>query len=90
MKSFAAGGLGGIVLGAAMTALAAGSATAGTISVGHTIWVGYGPIYLARDHGFFKDEGVDVQLQIIDDSSLSMAARPVASSTAMPRRSTRS
>ena len=75
MKSFAAGGLGGIVLGAAMTALAAGSATAGTISIGHTIWVGYGPLYLARDLGYFKDEGVDVQLQVVDDSTLAMAAQ---------------
>ena len=38
-------GLRGIVLGAAMTAIAAGSAMAGTISVGHTIWVGYCLLY---------------------------------------------
>ena len=75
MKSFGAGGLGGILLGAAMTAVAAGPATAGTISVGHTIWVGYGPLYLARDLGYFKDEGVDVQLQVVDDSALAMAAQ---------------
>jgi NitT/TauT family transport system substrate-binding protein len=75
MRSLAGRGLGGIVLGAAITAIAAGSATAGTISVGHTIWVGYGPLYLARDLGYFKDEGVDVQLQVVDDSALAMAAQ---------------
>lgn len=75
MKSFAGRGLAGILLGAAVTALAAGSAAAGTISIGHTIWVGYGPLYLARDLGYFKEEGVDVQLQVVDDSTLAMAAQ---------------
>ena len=75
MRSLAAKGLAGIVLGAVVTVIAAGSAMAGTISVGHTIWVGYGPLYLARDLGYFKDEGVDVQLQVVDDSALAMADR---------------
>ena len=65
----------GLILGAAAMAAAASSATAGTISIGHTIWVGYGPLYLARDLGYFKDEGVDVQLQVVDDSALAMAAQ---------------
>ncbi len=50
------------------------SASAGDISIGHTIWVGYGPLYLARDLGYFKDEGVNVTFQVVEDSALSMAA----------------
>lgn len=63
-------------LGAAMLlAGTAGAAEAGKLSIGHFIWVGYGPMYLARDLGFFKDEGVEVDLQVVDDSSLAMAAQ---------------
>jgi NitT/TauT family transport system substrate-binding protein len=64
----------GLVLGAVMTAGAADVALAGTISIGHTVWVGYGPLYLARDLGYFKDEGVDAVLQLVDDHALAMAA----------------
>jgi len=42
----------------ACTALAAGmaaTAQAGTLSIGHTTWVGYGTLYLARDLGYFKE-----------------------------------
>jgi NitT/TauT family transport system substrate-binding protein len=65
----------GLVLGAVMTAGAVDVAPAGTISIGHTVWVGYGPLYLARDLGYFKDEGVDVVLQPVDDPALAMAAQ---------------
>lgn len=67
--------LAGTILGAAMAAAGANAATAGTISIGHTVWVGYGPLYLARDLGYFKEEGVDVELNVVDDSSLAMAAQ---------------
>ncbi|MFG1294254.1 ABC transporter substrate-binding protein [Xanthobacter variabilis] len=63
-------------LGAAMlVAGTAGAAQAGKLSIGHFIWVGYGPMYLARDLGYFKDEGVEVDLQVVDDSALAMAAQ---------------
>jgi NitT/TauT family transport system substrate-binding protein len=60
----------GVAAGLALTA----SAEAGTLRIGHTTWVGYGPMYLARDLGYFKDAGLDVDLQVIEDSSLYMAA----------------
>jgi NitT/TauT family transport system substrate-binding protein len=47
---------------------------AGTMRLGMTTWVGYGPMFLARDKGFFKENGLDVELQIIEDASLYMAA----------------
>jgi NitT/TauT family transport system substrate-binding protein len=62
----------------ACTALAAGmaaSAQAGTLSIGHTTWVGYGTLYLARDLGYFKDAGLDLQLTIIEEASMYMAAQ---------------
>lgn len=56
-------------------AFSAGFAHAGKISIGHFIWVGYGPLYLARDLGYFSENGLDVDIQVIDDSSLAMAAQ---------------
>ncbi|WP_181703803.1 ABC transporter substrate-binding protein [Chthonobacter albigriseus] len=59
---------------AASASLAAGAAQAEPLRLGMTTWVGYGPLFLARDMGFFKEYGVDVELQIIEDASLYMAA----------------
>jgi len=49
-------------------------ADAGTLKLAHSTWVGYGPFYVARDKGFFKDEGVDVQLTVMEDTPLKMGA----------------
>ena len=35
----------------------------------HTTWVGYGPLYLAQDLGYFKEEGVDVKLTTIGEGT---------------------
>ncbi len=59
----------GLALGLAATA------QAGTISLGHTTWVGYGTLYLARDLGYFKEQGLDVQFSVIEESALYMAAQ---------------
>jgi NitT/TauT family transport system substrate-binding protein len=40
---------------------------ADTIKIAHSTWVGYGPLYIARDKGFFKNNGVDVDLIVMDD-----------------------
>lgn len=50
------------------------SAEAGKIRLGMTTWVGYGPLFLARDLGYFKEAGVDVELTIIEEGALYMAA----------------
>ncbi len=42
--------------------------------LGHSTWVGYGPFYIARDKGFFEQEGVEVKLQIMENTSLKMGA----------------
>lgn len=40
-------------------------------------WVGYGPLYLAEEKGFFKEEGIQVELSVIED----VAARKSALKT---------
>ncbi len=52
-----------------------GAAEAGTLSIGHTTWVGYGTLYLARDLGYFKEQGLDVQLSTMEEASMYMAAQ---------------
>lgn len=54
--------------------LAAPQALAKTLKLAHSTWVGYGPFYIARDKGFFKEEGVDVKLIIMENTSLKMGA----------------
>jgi NitT/TauT family transport system substrate-binding protein len=67
-------GLAGALTGAVLSYAAAGAADAGQMRLGMTTWVGYGPMFLARDKGFFKENGLDVDLQIIEDGALYMAA----------------
>ncbi len=54
--------------------LAAPQALAKTLKLAHSTWVGYGPLYIARDKGYFKEEGVDVKLIIMENTSLKMGA----------------
>ncbi|CAN5199594.1 ABC transporter substrate-binding protein [soil metagenome] len=64
----------GLLAGLALTVASFSPAAAGQMRLGMTTWVGYGPMFLARDKGFFKENGLDVDLQIIEDASLYMAA----------------
>ena len=52
-------------------AVIAGAGIAASIAkplkLAHSTWVGYGPLYIARDKGFFKAEGLDVELIIMED-----------------------
>jgi NitT/TauT family transport system substrate-binding protein len=58
----------------ALVSASVGAASAEPIRIGYPIWVGFGPIYLAHNKGFFKAQGVDVDLQVIDDTKVGMAA----------------
>ncbi|RVU38830.1 taurine ABC transporter substrate-binding protein [Hwanghaeella grinnelliae] len=53
---------------------AASAAHAGTMKLGMTTWVGYGPLFLARDLGYFEEGGLEVDLQIVEDHAYAMAA----------------
>ncbi len=49
-------------------------AHAGKLSLGMTTWVGYGPLYLAKELGYFQEKGLDLDLQTIEQGSTYMAA----------------
>ena len=53
----------------------AATSQAGTLKLGHTTWVGYGTLYLARDLGYFKEQGLDVEFTVIEESAMYMAAK---------------
>jgi len=46
----------------------------GPFRVAFNTWVGYGPFYVAQEKGFFKEEGLDVQLQRIEGTGDRRAA----------------
>lgn len=57
-----------LAAGVAIGGLAAPApAAAETIKIAHSTWVGYGPLYIARDEGIFKKNGVDVELVLMED-----------------------
>ena len=62
--------LAALVLSLSMSA----SAFGGTLKIGHSTWVGYGPFYIAQQKGFFKEEGVDVEFVIMEDTAIKIGA----------------
>jgi NitT/TauT family transport system substrate-binding protein len=56
-----------LAAGAVLAAFGHNPAKAETVSIAHSTWVGYGPLYIARDKGFFKNNGVDVDLIVMED-----------------------
>ena len=44
-----------------------GVATAEPLKIRYSIWVGYGPLFIAKEKGYFKEEKVDVELVNIED-----------------------
>lgn len=65
--------LGFVAMAAALLG-GASSVQAETLTLAHSTWVGYGPFYIARDKGFFEEEGVDIELQIMENTPLKMGA----------------
>ncbi len=55
-------------------ALSSQVAHAGKLSLGMTTWVGYGTLYLADELGYFKEKGLEVDLQTIEEAAMYMAA----------------
>src|SRR5690349_20272999 len=49
------------------TAFTPGAARAETVKIAHSTWVGYGPLYIAQEKGFFKKHGVDVELVVMEE-----------------------
>lgn len=40
-----------------------------SFKIGHCTWVGYGPLYIAQEQGFFKNHNIDPEMIIIEDES---------------------
>jgi NitT/TauT family transport system substrate-binding protein len=56
--------LGGMLLAATLTPT---PAAADPIKLALNIWVGFGPLYIARDKGFFQKRGLDVDLIVMEN-----------------------
>ncbi|MCI0530177.1 MAG: ABC transporter substrate-binding protein [Nitrospira sp.] len=50
------------------------SAESINLKLGYSVWVGYGPLFIARDKGYFKDEGLNVKLIKVEDPKNRFAA----------------
>lgn len=44
------------------------------LRIAYSVWVGYGPLFVAKEKGFFKEEGLDVDLVLMEDPKLRFAA----------------
>jgi hypothetical protein len=45
-----------------------------SVTVGITTWIGYTPLYIALEKGFFKELGLDLKLQVFETISPDAAA----------------
>ena len=63
-----------LALAALVTVSGTGLAQAAKLSIGLSTWVGYGPLYIAQAQGFFKDEGLEVNLLKMEDPKTRMPA----------------
>ena len=71
LKRFAAAAL---LAGAAILALAGSASAADTIRILCPTWPGFAPVHAARDLGYFKEEGLEVEIKFEDDRANVMAA----------------
>lgn len=51
----------------------AGPAHAEPLRIAHTVWVGFGPLFIAEEKGFFAAEGVEVELIRIEEHTTQYA-----------------
>jgi NitT/TauT family transport system substrate-binding protein len=56
-----------LVAAVALSSGCGGVAQAEPLRISYFTWVGYGPLFVAQDKGFFAKEGVEVELINIDD-----------------------
>jgi NitT/TauT family transport system substrate-binding protein len=54
-------------IGVLLSLSLAGAASAEPLKIRYSIWVGYGPLFIAKEKGYFKDEKVEVQLVNVED-----------------------
>jgi ABC-type amino acid transport substrate-binding protein len=58
----------------ALGLISAGTAAAEPLKVAHSTWVGYGPLYVAQEKGFFDEEGLEVELIVMEDPKVRFPA----------------
>ena len=51
----------------AATSASTAAPKSASVKLGYSVWVGYGPLFIARDKNYFKDEGLDVTLTKVED-----------------------
>jgi NitT/TauT family transport system substrate-binding protein len=61
-------------LAAALWLILVSAAQAEPLRLRYTIWVGYGPLFVAAEKGFLANEGVEVDLIQIEDHTAALAA----------------
>ncbi len=50
------------------------TAFAEPLRIGHITWVGFGPLYIAKAHGYFEEQGIEVELTKFSDVKFQQAA----------------
>jgi len=63
-----------LLLASALTTASTLAAQADALKLAHSTWVGYGPFYIAQEMGFFEEEGVEIELSIMENTPLKMGA----------------
>jgi NitT/TauT family transport system substrate-binding protein len=54
--------------------MSSGGAGAEPLKIGHSTWVGYGPLYIAQEQGYFDEEGIEVELIVMEDPKIRFPA----------------
>jgi NitT/TauT family transport system substrate-binding protein len=62
------------LLAASLILLFTGTVHADALKLAHSTWVGYGPFYIAQEKGFFTQEGVEIELSVMENTPLKMGA----------------
>src|SRR3712207_3071931 len=56
-----------LVLITALTGAAAQEGEPLELALGYSVWVGYGPLFIAQDQGYFEEEGLEVTLVNVEN-----------------------
>jgi NitT/TauT family transport system substrate-binding protein len=62
------------VIAGVVVGLLGGAASAEPLKLAHSTWVGYGPLYIAKEKGSFADEGLEVELIVMEDPKVRFPA----------------
>ena len=65
---------GALLIGTAFLGSFQPAAAADKLRVAYSIWICYGPLFIAEKKGFFKEQGLDVELIPIEDTKLRFAS----------------